>query len=125
MLGCYHTMNLAPYKSDEEGAEHFRIAADSGMDDAQYNYGVCLLEGKGVSKNEVEGVSYLQMAADQDNPDALYNLAICHAKGLGVSPDEDKAIDLLVKASKKGHPDAPHTLTKMLTQEALPSPSRS
>ena len=37
----------------EQAAECFQRAADQGHRDAQYRYGICLLEGTGVDKDDI------------------------------------------------------------------------
>ena len=45
-------------------AEMLKIGADAGYVDAQVNYGIWLLIGIGMSRNEEEAVRYFKMAAD-------------------------------------------------------------
>jgi TPR repeat protein len=46
-------------------AQRLKAAADQGFAEAQFNYGVCLCEAKGVSIDFGRAVHYFKLAADQ------------------------------------------------------------
>ena len=46
------------------------MSADQGNHYGQYDYGVCLFQGKGVSQNFEEAARCLKMSAAQGNADA-------------------------------------------------------
>jgi TPR repeat protein len=65
-------------------AQDFKLATDQGYGDAQSNYGICLQNGEGVSKDLKEPVTYFKLAADQGNAGAQGNYGTCLQKGEGV-----------------------------------------
>jgi TPR repeat protein len=50
---------------DKEAVKRFRLAADQGNANAQYNLGLIYEIGAGVSEDNKEAVKWYQMAADQ------------------------------------------------------------
>ena len=62
-----------------------------GDADAQFNYGVCLLNGRGVRQNYEEAARYFKLSADQGNADGQFAYGICLKKGLGVRRDRQEA----------------------------------
>ena len=70
MVGCYFAMGLLSISDETQAAHHFQLAADGGIVDAQYNLGVCLLNGKGLEKSEPEAFNYFKLAADEGHADA-------------------------------------------------------
>ncbi len=65
--------------------------------------GICLVDGKGVPKNETSGVSYLIKASKNNNVQAQYKLACCYLKGIGVPKDENRAVKLFNQAAVFGY----------------------
>jgi TPR repeat protein len=59
-----------------EAVKFFRLAADQGHSDAQYNLGVCYLNGRGVAVDQAEAVRLWQLAADSGNESAARALLI-------------------------------------------------
>lgn len=126
MLGCYYAFGMytqndakignvgedkkqmikSSTSSDERAADHFKIAADQGVAEAQYNYSVCLLNAKGVKKSEIEAIHYLELAVMQGNADAQYNLGICYLHGTAVPVSEHQAMHFFELAAKQKHPKA-------------------
>lgn len=51
------------YPGDREAARWMGIAAEEGNAYAQFNYGMCLLNGDGVAADPEKARSYLQLAA--------------------------------------------------------------
>jgi TPR repeat protein len=50
---------------DSVAARRWKLAADQNIAAAQYDYGVCLQNGRGVSIDLVAAAKYLKLAADQ------------------------------------------------------------
>lgn len=87
----------------QEAAEIFKKLADDGNPLAQCDYGVCLVEGKGVEKNEEAAAEYWQKSADAGFPLAEHKLGICYLKGLcGLENNNDKAFEYFQKAADGG-----------------------
>lgn len=58
-------------QKDEKMAVHyFRLAAERGHVDSQYNLGVCYQHGLGVQKCQNTALRYYQKAALRGDPDA-------------------------------------------------------
>jgi TPR repeat protein len=55
------------------------------------NYGFCLANGEGVSKNQEEVVSYFRFTGDQGLAAAQCNCGICLANDKGVSKNQEEA----------------------------------
>jgi TPR repeat protein len=58
--------------SQTEAGKYNRLVAEQGHAVAQCNYGICLANGEGVSKNQEEVMKYYQLAADQGDAYAQY-----------------------------------------------------
>jgi TPR repeat protein len=52
-------------RNPAESARYFKLAADEGIAQAQFNYGVRLGEGDDVVQDRMESARYLKLAADQ------------------------------------------------------------
>jgi hypothetical protein len=70
----------------------YRLAAEQGHAEAQFNLGFCFANGKGVAQDEAEAVRYFRLAAEQGYADAQFNLGCCFANGKGVAQDEAEAV---------------------------------
>jgi TPR repeat protein len=66
----------------------WRLAAEQGNPDTQYNLGVMYADGRGVPKDDVLAVKWYRLAAEQGNPDAQNNLGAMYATGKGVPKDD-------------------------------------
>jgi TPR repeat protein len=65
----------------------FRLAADQGNANGQFNLGVMYEDGHGVPKDLAEAARLFGLAADQGNAAAENNLGDMYAKGKGVPKD--------------------------------------
>ena len=89
-----------------EVARSYKREADDGVAEAQFNYGLCLKNGKGVSRNLKEAARYFMMAADQGHPRAQFNYGVCLDNGEGVKRDLDEAAGYYKMAADNGVPQA-------------------
>jgi TPR repeat protein len=64
---------------------------DQNHTSAQFNYALCLEDGRGVPKDEAEATQYYKLAADQNHAWAQFHYAVCVWKGRGVVKDEVEA----------------------------------
>ena len=78
------------------------MAAEQGHADAQYNLGVCLDNGEGVTEDKAEAVSWYRKAAEQGHAWAQYNLGVHLERGEGVTEDKAEAALWYRKASEQG-----------------------
>ena len=67
-----------------EAVKWYRLAADQGNADAQYNLGVMYYTGQGVPQDHVQAVKWFRLAADQGLASAQFFLGLMYAKGEGV-----------------------------------------
>lgn len=59
----------------KKAAMYYQKAADKDHIDAMSTYGLMLMEGKGVEKDEIKAAFYLKKAADCGKPAAMFNYA--------------------------------------------------
>jgi uncharacterized protein len=86
-LGFSAGRALADRVEDREGPEAmkwYRLAADQGSPEAQYDIGILFSFGYGVPRNDAEAVKWFQLAADQGNLNGQYALGNSYALGEGV-----------------------------------------
>ena len=114
MLGCYFAFGFLVPPSEEKAAHYFRLAADAGDVDAQYDLGVLLLHA-----NAEEAARYFKLSAEQGNADAQYNLGLCYYRGFGVSPSREEAIRYLELAVKQRQPKAAQALELVLIETSV------
>jgi TPR repeat protein len=54
----------------EEAAKWYRLAADQGLSEAQYNLGHMLMDDQGPTQDRKQAVKWFRLAADQGHLDA-------------------------------------------------------
>lgn len=81
-------------------------AAESGHGMAQYQVGLCRLNGIGVAKNAEEAVAWFRKAVEQGDAQAQYQLGLCYADGIGVTKDPFTAMSWFHRAAEQGHAPA-------------------
>jgi len=91
------------HSKHEEAVKRYRMAAEQGDASAQFNMGVMLANGQGVTKNEVEAVKYYRLAADQGYAGAQLNLGFMLANGQGVVKNETEAYKWFLLAGSSGN----------------------
>ncbi|HBD09146.1 MAG TPA: hypothetical protein DCZ69_12875, partial [Syntrophobacteraceae bacterium] len=57
----------------ERALREFKVLADQGSAEAQFNLGVMYFRGEGVDQNYAEGGIWFRRAAAQNDPDAQFN----------------------------------------------------
>jgi TPR repeat protein len=87
-------------------ASQLKQDADRGDSSAQFNYGNCLKNGKGVSKDLKEAARYYKMSADQGNAHGQNNYGDCLRNGEGVSKDLKEAARYFKMSADQGNEDA-------------------
>jgi hypothetical protein len=93
-------------KDVAEAARLFRLAADQGHAEAQYNLGGMHFHGVGVAKDLLEAARLFRLAADQRNAHAEYYLGRMYFTGEGGVQDLAEAARLLRLAADQGHAGA-------------------
>ena len=79
----------------------FKLAAEQGMAQAQYNLAVMYDEGSGVDQNFPIAAQLYKLAADQGYVPAQYNLAVMYESGSGVEQDDSQAATWYRKAADR------------------------
>ena len=93
-------------QNDVEAAKWYRLAAEQGDADAQFNLGLMYDDGKGVPQDDVEAVKWYRLAAEQDDADAQFNLGVMYAQSEGVPKDYVLAHMWFSLAAGQGAEDA-------------------
>ena len=78
-------------------------AAQDGDPKAQFNYGLCLLNGVNINRNINDGFKWIAKAAKSGSPDALDWLGLVYQEGEYVDEDIEYAMRLYYSAAKKGN----------------------
>jgi TPR repeat protein len=71
--------------------EHYKKAADQGLEFAQYNLALSYYYGRGVEKSLVKAAEYHRKAAEKGYTLAQYELAQLYLSGEGVEEDPIQA----------------------------------
>ena len=80
-------------------------AAEGGLAEAQYNYGVCYLLGNGVPKDDKIANDWFLKAAKQGWVDAQFKIAYSYGVGRGCEKDETQAFFWLQKCARQNDPE--------------------
>ena len=89
-------------RNSAEAARWYRLAADRGFVDAQFNLGQMYFAGPVEMQNSVEAVKWFRRAADQGNVSAQYFLGTMYADGRGVPKNYVNAYIWLNLATAQG-----------------------
>ena len=71
-------------KSESELAEEWRVAAEQGDAEAQFNLGLLHYEGQVIEQNYGEAARLYGLAAAQGHKTAQFNLGVLYDEGHGV-----------------------------------------
>jgi uncharacterized protein len=71
-------------KDAVKAVKWFRLAAEQGDANAQYNLGTKYDQGDGVAQNYVKAIKWWLLSAKQGNTTAQYNLGAMYSTGYGV-----------------------------------------
>ena len=114
LLADYEDGVNAAFKGDFETALHeFTLAAEEGLDLAQYNLAILYFTGQGVEKDMAEAFRWTEAAAAQGHVAAQFNLGNLYYAGDGVEMNRTKAVAMFESAAKGGHPNAALILANM------------
>lgn len=92
--------NICNRNEDKTG---YYNAAQDGDPKAQFNYGLCLLNGVNINRNINDGFKWIAKAAKSGSPDALDWLGLVYQEGEYVDEDIEYAMRLYYSAAKKGN----------------------
>jgi len=79
-------------QDDVEAVKWYRLAADQGVEVAQYNLGMKYSLGRGVPKNYIQAYMWLRLAADQEYEKAKWQ--IYFIEGRMTSEQKEEALNL-------------------------------
>ncbi len=88
--------------------------AKMGIDDAQYNLGVCYERGDGVTQDFKQAVYWYKKSAEQGNAKAQHNLGLCYFNGYGIAPDHTEAARLFRLSAEQNDMYAQYNLAVLL-----------
>ena len=87
-------------------AEMYFEGAREGDAVASFNYGYCLWQGLGTTRNPTEAKSFFAYARDLEGGEAAYNLAMLYLHGDGVTRDYKKALEYMKISAEQGAVEA-------------------
>ncbi|MBQ8689084.1 MAG: sel1 repeat family protein [Clostridia bacterium] len=86
----------------EAAAEMYLEGAREGDVGASFNYGYCLLHGKGVDYDPARAKSFFAYARDMEGGESCYNLAMLYMHGEGVKRDYKQAFRYMRISASQG-----------------------
>jgi uncharacterized protein len=101
MLGRCHENGWGTGINHQEALRHYRLAAEAGLDWAQYNLGHMLLSGIGVTRDARKALHWYGKAADQGHVHAMNLVGRLLEEGWGCVRDSGRAL-LWYRGSAKG-----------------------
>lgn len=117
LLAEYEDGVNAAFNGDFDTALHeFTIAAEQGLDLAQYNLAILYFTGQGVEKNMGLAFKWTEAAALQEHVAAQFNLGSLYYSGNGTTTDRTKAVEMFGRAAKAGHANAALLLANMFSE---------
>jgi TPR repeat protein len=90
-------------KDPVEAVKWYRMAAEQGNVDAQYDLGVCSQNGNGVAQDLDEAVKWYRMAAEHGDVEAQFILGWRSEYGQGVTKDPVEAVRWYRMAAEQGN----------------------
>jgi TPR repeat protein len=100
---------------DSQAFERYRRAAELDSVAAMANFGLMLLDGRGVDRADVDGaVGWIRRAAERNSPPAQVSLGSLYADGRGVPQDAAEAARWYRRAAEAGDPSGQNALAWML-----------
>ena len=106
-LGSAYDNGMAGFALDPvQAVTWYRLAAQAGLAEAQFNLAHCLATGSGTARNDVEALAWMRRAADQGLASAQYLAGVMYLEGIGTGPDRQQAQAWLQRAADGGNLDA-------------------
>ena len=102
--------DTAPVGSTPASTQRLAEAAAKGNPAAQFEMGVRLAEGRGVTVDNPAALQWLEKSAQQNLAPAQFRLAAMLERGLGADKNLKRAADIYAKAAAQGHVRAMHNL---------------
>jgi TPR repeat protein len=80
-----------------------RLAAEQGIPQAQFDFGLYHLRGIGVAKDDTKAVYWFRRAAVNGSASGQHSLGIMFDQGNGVARDPEEALRWYARAALQGH----------------------
>ena len=93
--------------------QEFTVAAEAGLDLAQYNLAILYFTGQGVAQDYAEAVRWTLAAAEQGHLNAQFNLGALYYTGTGTAVDMAQAFAWYERAAESQHAGAQYNLATM------------
>ena len=111
-LGRYYSDSKDGLEPDyQESFKWYKMAANKGMEEAEYIVAKCYEEGKGVKKDLKKAFELYKSASEKGDAEAINALGQYYMHGLVVKSDESKAYSLFKKSVGLGCVDALYNLS--------------
>ena len=85
------------------GFSGYKLVAENGDANAQYNLGVMYSYGYGILESDAEAVKWYRLAAEQGNANAQFSLGVMYSNGEGVPQNNTRAYVWYSVAAAQGH----------------------
>lgn len=112
----------------EKAVDYFKKAAESGLAEAQHNYGMACLRGDGIERNFADAVEWLSKSSAQGNSVSALRLGRMYLTGSGVPQDYAEAarwyrtggssLAEMIEESENGSLEKKFTLSTVLDETA-------
>lgn len=109
-IGTLYFYGIGIKKNHPEGLKWYRLAANNGSSDAQFELSVFYRDGNWVEQDDKVSFKWNLKAAKQGLSKAQYNLGVKYERGYGVVIDTKEAVKWYLKAAKQGLPKAQYNL---------------
>ena len=86
----------------KEALMWYKLAADQGYADAQFNLGLMYSDGTGVPEDDTEALKWYHLAAEQGDFHAQYNLDVMYYNGEDVTKNNLETVKRYRSAVKQG-----------------------
>ena len=110
MSGGILTADAQEHGDGASAAHGYRLAAEQGDAEAQFNLGVRYFHGRGVPEDIQEAIRWVRLAAEQGHAEARISLGALYDEGRGVPRDHEEAVRWYRLAAEQGHPEAQFNL---------------
>ena len=93
--------------------EELKQRAAGGDAEAQFELGICYLNGEDIKQDEEAAVLWFKKSAEQGYSVAQHNVGVCYENGYGVYKDRYTAVSWYRKAAAQGYEDSKKVLRNM------------
>lgn len=94
---------IEPDKEYATALRWYRLAAEQGHIEAQYNLAMMYAEARGIPQNNTEAVNWFRLAARQGYADAQYRLGLAYDSGQGIPENNVRSYVWLSVSAAQGN----------------------